>query len=75
MCIITLVLMNFVQVISFVSLFDDSYTRKDILSMEEKILRMLEWYLTVPTRFHFLVRFIKAVVGPADDILSWDDAF
>ncbi|XP_026416640.1 G2/mitotic-specific cyclin S13-7-like [Papaver somniferum] len=37
-----------------------TYKRKQILAMERSILGKLEWTLTVPTAYHFLVRFIKA---------------
>lgn len=33
---------------------------KQILVMEKTILGSLEWYLTVPTQYVFLARFIKA---------------
>ncbi|KAI3865182.1 hypothetical protein MKX03_005822 [Papaver bracteatum] len=37
-----------------------TYKRKEILAMERSILGKLGWNLTVPTTYHFLVRFIKA---------------
>ncbi|XP_026459956.1 G2/mitotic-specific cyclin-1-like [Papaver somniferum] len=37
-----------------------TYKRKQILAMERSILEKLGWTLTVPTTYHFLVRFIKA---------------
>ncbi|KAI3927460.1 hypothetical protein MKW92_044450 [Papaver armeniacum] len=37
-----------------------TYKRKQIFAMERSILGKLEWTLTVPTTYHFLVRFIKA---------------
>ncbi|MCL7034280.1 hypothetical protein MKW94_030548 [Papaver nudicaule] len=39
------------------------YTRKQILGMEKSILGKLGWTLTVPTTYHFLVRFIKTAVA------------
>ncbi|KAF3332338.1 G2/mitotic-specific cyclin S13-7-like protein [Carex littledalei] len=36
------------------------YTKRVIICMEKIILNRLEWYLTVPTTYMFLVRFIKA---------------
>jgi cyclin B len=39
---------------------DSAYSREQILSMEKGILNRLEWNLTVPTSYMFLVRFIKA---------------
>ncbi|KAF3959637.1 hypothetical protein CMV_015571 [Castanea mollissima] len=32
--------------------------------MEKAILEKLEWYLTVPTPYVFLVRYVKASVAP-----------
>ncbi|PHT52953.1 G2/mitotic-specific cyclin-2 [Capsicum baccatum] len=40
-----------------------AYSHEQVLSMEKKILGQLEWYLTVPTPYVFLIRFIKAVVS------------
>ncbi|URE28317.1 Cyclin, C-terminal domain, partial [Musa troglodytarum] len=37
-----------------------AYTREQILGMEKGILNKLEWNLTVPTAYVFLVRFLKA---------------
>lgn len=48
------------QVDDFVHLSDSAYTNKQILVMEKIILGKLEWTLTVPTPYVFLVRFIKA---------------
>ncbi|XP_061341874.1 G2/mitotic-specific cyclin S13-7-like [Gastrolobium bilobum] len=50
------------QVNDFVCLSDTAYTHEQILGMEKIILGNLEWTLTVPTPFVFLVRFIKASV-------------
>ncbi|PHU02930.1 hypothetical protein BC332_28181, partial [Capsicum chinense] len=36
------------------------YSHDQVLTMEKQILRQLEWYLTVPTPYVFLVHFIKA---------------
>lgn len=36
------------------------YNSTQILMMEETILRTLNYYLTVPTAHHFLIRFLKA---------------
>ncbi|XP_078150222.1 G2/mitotic-specific cyclin S13-7-like [Carex rostrata] len=46
----------------------NQYTREDILGMEKTILNKLEWYLTVPTAYMFLVRFVK--VAKADQELE-----
>ncbi|ESW34046.1 hypothetical protein PHAVU_001G119700 [Phaseolus vulgaris] len=50
------------EVNDFVHLSDRAYTHEQILVMEKIILGKLEWTLTVPTTFVFLVRFIKASV-------------
>jgi G2/mitotic-specific cyclin-B, other len=44
----------------FIHIADNAYTREEILTMEKEILNKLEWYLTVPTVYMFLVRFVKA---------------
>lgn len=44
----------------FIHIADNAYTREEILVMEKEILNKLEWYLTVPTVYMFLVRFVKA---------------
>ncbi|KAI3973313.1 hypothetical protein MKX01_020688 [Papaver californicum] len=44
----------------YVTLTDGVYSKKEILGMEKSILGKLGWGLTVPTTYHFLVRFIKA---------------
>ncbi|KAF3330700.1 G2/mitotic-specific cyclin S13-7-like isoform X2 [Carex littledalei] len=46
----------------------NKYTREEILGMEKTILNKLEWYLTVPTTYMFLVRFVK--VAKADQELE-----
>ncbi|ESQ48893.1 hypothetical protein EUTSA_v10020791mg [Eutrema salsugineum] len=51
------------QVYDLVYVTDNSYNNKQILVMEKTILGSLEWYLTVPTQYVFLVRFIKAAVS------------
>lgn len=40
---------------------DRAYTRQQVLDMEQDILKILEWKITVPTAFPFLSRFIKIV--------------
>lgn len=49
---------------SFHSICDRAYTRADIIDMEEKILKTLEYQITIPSAHAFLVRFLKA--GHAD---------
>lgn len=48
------------QVNDFICISDRAYTREQILGMEKGILNKLEWNLTVPTAYVFLVRFLKA---------------
>ncbi|KAL4612394.1 hypothetical protein ACB092_08G195200 [Castanea dentata] len=47
-----------------VCITDYAYPDTQILVMEKAILEKLEWYLTVPTPYVFLVRYIKASVAP-----------
>ncbi|KAM1276285.1 hypothetical protein ACFX13_029527 [Malus domestica] len=56
------------QVNDFVCLSDYAYTANQILRMEKAILGKLEWYLTVPTPYVFLSRYIKASVSPDVEI-------
>ncbi|KAM7514892.1 hypothetical protein LguiA_004475 [Lonicera macranthoides] len=55
-----------IEVNEFIAISDNAYVRKQVLLMEKAILGKLGWYLTVPTPYVFLVRFIKASV-PSDD--------
>ncbi|KAM7505218.1 hypothetical protein LguiB_004122 [Lonicera macranthoides] len=48
------------EVNDFVCISDRAYTHEQVLVMEKRILGELEWNLTVPTPYVFLVRFIKA---------------
>lgn len=48
------------QVNDFILISDSAYSREQILSMEKGILNKLEWNLTVPTVYMFLLRFLKA---------------
>ncbi|KAH7855728.1 hypothetical protein Vadar_028204 [Vaccinium darrowii] len=48
------------EVNDFVCIADRAYTHSQVLVMEKRILGQLEWNLTVPTPYVFLVRFIKA---------------
>lgn len=50
------------EVNDFIHISDSAYARDQILQMEKAILGKLEWYLTVPTPYVFLVRYIKASV-------------
>lgn len=51
------------EVNDFVCISDRAYTSQQILVMEKTILAKLEWTLTVPTPYVFLVRFIKASIS------------
>ncbi|KAH6774826.1 Cyclin family protein [Perilla frutescens var. frutescens] len=53
------------EVSDFIAISDNAYVREKVLLMEKAILGKLEWYLTVPTPYVFLVRYIKASV-PSD---------
>ncbi|CAN6443427.1 unnamed protein product [Victoria cruziana] len=48
------------EVNDFVCISDRAYTKDQILIMEKTILNYLEWSLTVPTPYVFLLRFLKA---------------
>lgn len=48
------------EVNDLVRISDRAYSHDQVLAMEKTILGKLEWYLTVPTHYVFLVRFIKA---------------
>ncbi|KAB1227448.1 G2/mitotic-specific cyclin-1 [Morella rubra] len=50
------------EVNDFVCISDNAYVKEQILVMEKTILEKLEWLLTVPTPYVFLVRYIKASV-------------
>ncbi|XP_071687079.1 G2/mitotic-specific cyclin S13-7-like [Rutidosis leptorrhynchoides] len=48
------------EVSDVIAISDNAYSREQILTMEKSILGHLGWYLTVPTPYVFLVRYIKA---------------
>ncbi|KAH7560512.1 hypothetical protein ACOSP7_017294 [Xanthoceras sorbifolium] len=56
------------QVKDFVCLSDYAYVGEEIRVMEKAILEKLGWYLTVPTPYVFLVRYIKASVSPDQEM-------
>ncbi|KAK9671163.1 hypothetical protein RND81_12G010600 [Saponaria officinalis] len=55
------------EVNDFVAISGIAYTNEQVLKMEKTILGKLEWYLTVPTPYVFLTRYIKASI-PDDEI-------
>ncbi|XP_044426419.1 cyclin-B1-1 isoform X2 [Triticum aestivum] len=55
------------EVNDFILISDSAYTREQILKMEKAILNMLEWNLTVPTPYVFLVRFTKVACSSSSD--------
>lgn len=64
--------MNFfrlLQLNDFIHISDNAYARDQILQMEKAILGKLEWYLTVPTPYVFLVRYIKASTPNDQEVL------
>ncbi|OMO81659.1 hypothetical protein CCACVL1_12321 [Corchorus capsularis] len=56
------------QIRDLVSISDYAFVEKQILAMEKAILEKLEWYLTVPTPYVFLIRYIKATVSLSSDL-------
>ncbi|GFP83818.1 g2/mitotic-specific cyclin-1 [Phtheirospermum japonicum] len=58
------------EVNELVCISDRTYSNEQVLMMEKRILGALEWYLTVPTPYVFLVRFIKASMTDSDVIYA-----
>ncbi|KAI4305888.1 hypothetical protein L6164_029220 [Bauhinia variegata] len=54
------------EVNDFVCISYNAYSREQVLMMEKTILGKLDWYLTVPTPYVFLSRYIKAST-PSDE--------
>lgn len=50
------------EVNDFVSISERAYNNEQILKMEKAILGQLEWYITVPTPYVFLSRYIKVSI-------------
>ncbi|KAL5764476.1 hypothetical protein ACOSQ2_017070 [Xanthoceras sorbifolium] len=57
------------EVNDFVFISDNAYAREQVLIMEKSILGKLEWYLTVPTLYVFLVRYVKASITSDKEVL------
>lgn len=55
------------EVNDFIMISDKAYVRNQVLAMEKSILGKLEWYLTVPTPYVFLVRYVKAALAATDE--------
>ncbi|KAK1319694.1 hypothetical protein QJS10_CPB04g00466 [Acorus calamus] len=51
------------EINDFICISDKAYSREQILGMETAMLNKLEWSLTVPTPYMFLVRFLKAALA------------
>ncbi|XP_076958189.1 G2/mitotic-specific cyclin S13-7-like [Bidens hawaiensis] len=58
------------EVNDLVQISDRAYEPIHVLVMEKRILGRLEWNLTVPTPYVFLVRFIKAAAVPPETAVS-----
>ncbi|XP_024047213.1 G2/mitotic-specific cyclin S13-7 isoform X3 [Citrus clementina] len=56
------------QVNDFICISDYAYIGSEVLVMEKAILEKLGWYLTVPTPYVFLVRYVKASVSPDQEM-------
>ncbi|WOG98023.1 hypothetical protein DCAR_0417364 [Daucus carota subsp. sativus] len=50
------------------SKYEEIWAPEQVLAMEKKVLGRLEWSLTVPTPYVFLVRFIKASLPNEPDV-------
>ena len=48
------------EVKDFVFISDKAYTKEQLLQMERVMLNTLKYRLTVPTHYHFLLRYLKA---------------
>ncbi|PIA61029.1 hypothetical protein AQUCO_00300511v1 [Aquilegia coerulea] len=59
----------------FVSLADYVYSQEEIVEMEKLILKKIDWRLTDPTPYVFLVRYIKAAAAVSDMEKMEDMAF
>ncbi|KAL5226954.1 hypothetical protein ABZP36_015219 [Zizania latifolia] len=47
----------------FLCISDNSFSRQQVLCTEKSILNKLQWNLTVPTMYMFIVRYLKAALG------------
>jgi len=51
------------KVDDFVYISDNTYTRNEVLKMEQDVFKTLDYRLTVPTLFNFLQRYLSLVDG------------
>ncbi|KAG0498628.1 hypothetical protein HPP92_003319 [Vanilla planifolia] len=51
------------EVNDFICISDKAYSREQILKMEKEILNKLDWSLTFPTTYVFIIRFLKAAAS------------
>uniref|UniRef100_A0A0E0MUR2 Cyclin N-terminal domain-containing protein n=1 Tax=Oryza rufipogon TaxID=4529 RepID=A0A0E0MUR2_ORYRU len=49
----------------FLVISDNSFSRQQVLSTEKSILNKLQWNLTVPTMYMFILRYLKAALAAA----------
>ncbi|KAI7739307.1 hypothetical protein M8C21_026642 [Ambrosia artemisiifolia] len=61
------------EVNDLVQISDRAYEHRHVLVMEKRILGRLEWNLTVPTPYVFLVRFIKAAAAPPETSVQMEN--
>ena len=59
--------MNFLGVKEFIYLTDDTFTRKEVLEMERKILFNIEFGITETSSYRFLERYSK--IAKADSVI------
>ncbi|KAG0496831.1 hypothetical protein HPP92_001338 [Vanilla planifolia] len=56
------------EVKDFICISDQAYSREEILKMEKGILNKLDWSLTFPTAYVFILRFLKAAVSDKEGL-------
>jgi len=57
------------EIHDFVFMSDKAYTKKDILEMEYRILKALDFNLGRPLPLHFLRRYTKVATAVSDDVI------
>ena len=58
------------EIHDFVFMSDKAYTKDDILEMEYRILKALDFNLGRPLPLHFLRRYTKVATAVSDDVTS-----